>query len=325
MAYFWAAALALSLLLYVLLDGFDLGVGMLFATAPGEQARRHMLDAISPVWDGNETWLIIAAATLFGAFPSVYSILLGAFYVPLVAMLAGLILRGVAFEYRYKTERLRWVWDTGFVVGSFAASFTQGMTVGALAQELPVQNGRYVGTLFSWLSPISVLCGFGLCLGYMMLGAGWLVHKTAGDTRDHGYRALPSLLAGVLLFLVAAFITTLALDLRVMRRWLERPELFVFLLAGAAACAGMVRGIRRRHDPLPFWMGVVIFLAAFATLAGSFLPYMVPFSLTITEAAAPPSTLAFLFWGAGIFVLPVTLAYTVVVYTIFKGKVVPSS
>ena len=221
-------------------------------------------------------------------------------------------------------------------------SFTIGLAAWlTFLEAMSLATGRAVyRRLFDfWVRIFAVAFGLGVVSGIVMafqFGTNWneLSRRTGpiqgpllgyGDTRDHGYRALPPLLAGVLLFLVAAFVTTLALDLRVMRRWLERPELFVFLLAGAAACAGMVRGIRGRRDPLPFWMGVVIFLAAFGTLAVSFLPYMVPFSLTITGAAAPHSTLAFLFWGAGVFVLPVTLAYTVVVYTVFKGKVVPSS
>src|SRR4051812_5061645 len=169
MAEFWAAALALTLLLYVLLDGFDLGVGILFGVAPDETARRHMMRAISPVWDGNETWLVLAATILFGAFPPVYALLLSAFYLPLLVMLAALILRGVAFEFRYKSRRLRRVWDAGFAGGSLLAAFVQGVTVGALVQELPVQDGRYAGDAFAWASPFALLCGVGLCLGYALL------------------------------------------------------------------------------------------------------------------------------------------------------------
>ena len=319
---FWAAALAVSLLLYVVLDGFDLGVGMLFAIAPNETARRHMMQSISPVWDGNETWLVVAAATLFGAFPLVYSVLLSAFYLPLIVMLLALILRGVAFEFRYKSRRMRWVWDAGFAGGSFVAAFIQGMTVGALVKELPMQGIAYVGGPFGWFSPFAVLCGAGLCLGYALLGASWLTFKTGDDVRALGFRYIPWLLGALLVFLAAAFAYALGANLRVLQRWVERPAMLVFPAVGAAACAGLVAAVRRRIDWVPFPMAALIFLAAFATLAASFLPYMVPFSITLDQAAAPPSSLAFLFWGAGIVVLPVTFIYTLVVYWIFKGKVV---
>jgi cytochrome d ubiquinol oxidase subunit II len=319
---FWAAALALSLALYVLLDGFDLGVGILFPFAHGEATRQHMLRAISPVWDGNETWLVIAGTTLFGAFPLVYSVLLSAFYLPLFAMLGGLILRGVAFEFRYKTMRLRWLWDAGFVGGSYVASFVQGATVGALVQGLAIEHGRYVGGPFPWLSPFALLCGAGLCLGYALIGACWLMMKTTGPIQDFGYRAIPRLLCSLLVFLAAAFVYALSIDLPVMQRWSERPLLVALPVTGTLAVAVMIHAIRVRHDRLPFWMAGLLFLSAFATLAGSFVPYMVPFSITIEAAAAPESSLRFLFWGAGLFVFPVTIIYTAAVYYIFRGKVI---
>ncbi len=321
MAEFWAGALALTLLLYVVLDGFDLGVGMLFGVAPNETARRHMMQSISPVWDGNETWLVLAATILFGAFPMVYALLLSAFYLPLILMLVCLILRGVAFEFRYKAVGFRRVWDAGFAGGSLLASFVQGVTVGALVQGLPMQDGRYIGGTFGWLSPFALLCGVGLCLGYALLGAAWLTFKTEEDVRDFGYRVLPWLLGAVLAFLAAAFAYALAMNLRVLHQWVDRPAMLVLPLIGVGACAGLVYAVRRRVDWMPFAMTALIFAAAFATLAVSFLPYMVPFTITIAQAAAPHSSLAFMFWGTGVFVLPITLVYTLVVYWIFKGKV----
>ena len=321
MAEFWAGALGLTLLLYVLLDGFDLGVGMLFGIAPNELARRHMMQSIAPVWDGNETWLVLSATILFGSFPLVYSLLLSAFYLPLLVMLAALILRGVAFEFRYKAVGLRRVWDAGFVGGSFLAAFVQGVTVGALVQELPMEGGRYVGGALGWLSPFALMCGAGLCFGYALLGAAWLCSKTEADVRDLGFRLLPWLLGAVLVFLAAAFAYALVANLRVMHRWVERPAMLALPLVGLLACAGLVLAVRRRIDALPFPMAAAIFMAAFATLAASFLPYMVPFSVTVDQAAAPQSSLAFMFWGAGIVVLPITLIYTLLVYRIFKGKI----
>ena len=217
MVIFWMLALALTLLLYVLLDGFDLGIGMLFPFAPDEKARRHLLSSISPVWDGNETWLVVAAAVLFGAFPLVYSIAVSAFYLPLLVMLAALILRGVAFEFRYKAgPTMRRIWDGGFVGGSFLAAFMQGATVGAFVSELPIQDGRFVGGPFFWAAPLPLLCGAGLCVGYAMMGCCWVVGKAQGRTRDFGYRVLPWLAAALLAFLVAAFVLSLHEQLRVM-------------------------------------------------------------------------------------------------------------
>jgi cytochrome d ubiquinol oxidase subunit II len=325
---FWAAVLALGLLLYVVLDGFDLGVGILFGFTRDEGARRRMLSAISPVWDGNETWLIIGGTVLWAAFPIAYALIVSAFYLPICLMLAALILRGVAFEFRQKAgARARLVWDIGFVGGSVVAAFVQGVAVGALVRGLPVgSDGRFDGSgALDWVSPFALLCGAGLCLGDALLGATWLVLKSDGPPRERAYRAIPGLLAGVLVFLCFAFISALRMDLPVMHRWIERPWLAVFPLIGLLAVIAIVSGIRRRRDAWPFFGAAAIFLAAFATLAASFLPYIVPFSLTINEAAAPPSSLAFIFWGAGIVVLPLTLIYTILVYIVFKGKVGPGA
>ncbi len=322
---FWAAALGLTLLLYVLLDGFDLGVGMLFGIAPDETARRHMMQSIAPVWDGNETWLVLTATILFGAFPLVYSVLLSAFYLPLLVMLAAMILRGVAFEFRYKAVGLRRVWDVGFAGGSLLASLIQGIAVGAMVQGLAVRDGRYAGGAFGWLSPFALLCGVGLCAGYALLGAAWLCSKTERDVRALGYRLLPWLLGAVLVFLLAAFAYALGMNLRVLHRWVERPAMLAFPLVGLVACAVLVLAIRRQADALLFPMTATIFGTAFATLAVSFLPYMVPFSVTIRQGAAPHSSLAFMFWGAGVVVLPITLVYTLLVYRVFKGKIAPAS
>jgi cytochrome bd ubiquinol oxidase subunit II len=322
MILFWTAALALTTLLYVLLDGFDLGVGILFGFTRNEEHRRHMLAAISPVWDGNETWLVLTASILFGAFPLVYATLLSAFYLPLVLMLGALILRGVAFEFRYKALAARWIWDLGFSVGSLVATFVQGMTVGALAAGLPIQDGHYAGGTFGWFSLFACLCGVGLCLGYTLLGAGWLVAKGEGQLRDGAYAVLPALTAGVFGFLAIAFVYALVLNLRIMDRWLERPYLIVFPAIGAFAALRLVRGIQAHRDLQPFLMTSLIFFSAFATLAVSFWPYMIPFAITIDQAAAPETSLSFMFWGSGLIVLPLTLGYTGTVYRIFRGKAV---
>ncbi len=206
-----------------------------------------MMSAVAPIWDGNETWLVVAGVVLWGAFPVVYATLFSAFYLPLLLMLAGLILRGVAFEYRDKTERLRWIWDTGFAGGSLVAAFIQGMMVGALVQGLPIANGQYVGGEFGWFSPFAVLCGIGLCLGYALLGACWLVRKCEGDVREEAYRLIPYLSVGLLVFLLVVFGYALAENLRVIHRWLERPYLFVFPAIGVIAA--LVAAAERSASP----------------------------------------------------------------------------
>jgi len=318
---FWVAILAVSILLYVLLDGFDLGVGILFGLTRNEERRRAMLSAVAPMWDGNETWLVVAGVILWGAFPIVYVTLFSAFYLPLLLMLAGLILRGVAFEYRNKTERLRWIWDVSFAGGSLAAAFIQGLMVGALVEGLPITNGHYTGGEFGLFSPFAVLCGIGLCLGYSLLGACWLVRKCEAEVREAAYRLIPYLSVGLLVFLVVVFGYALAENLRVVHRWLERPYLFAFPAIGVIAALVATVSVRHRRDGPPYYMVALIFAAAFGTLAISFWPYMIPFSITIEEAAAPHSSLAFMFWGEGLFVFPLMLLYTFVSYTVFRGKV----
>jgi cytochrome bd ubiquinol oxidase subunit II len=321
MVMFWVSLLAISILLYVLLDGVDLGVGLLFGLTTSEARRGTMLSAVAPIWDGNETWLVITAVILWGAFPLVYASLLSAFYLPLIVMLLGLILRGVAFEFRYKTQRLRWVWDLSFAGGSLIATFIQGLTVGALVEGLQFTNGEYSGGAVGWLTPFAVLCGVGLCLGYALLGACWLAKKCEAEIRDVAHRQIPVLAVGVLAFLVLVFAYALAEHLPILHRWIDRPYLFVFPAIGAVAAAVLGLSILRHNDHWPFNMVAVIFVSAFGTLALSFWPYMIPFVITIDEAASPPSSLAFMFWGCGVVVFPLMLIYTVVSYTVFRGKV----
>src|ERR1700741_1492005 len=295
MVMFWISLLAVSILLYVLLDGADLGVGLLFGLARGEATRRVMLRAVAPIWDGNETWLVVTGVILWGAFPPVYATLLSTFYLPLIVMLLGLILRGVAFEFRYKTQRLRWIWDLSFAGGSLIATFIQGMTVGALVEGLPFTNGEYSGGAVGWLTAFAVLCGIGLCLGYALLGACWLVRKCEGEVRDVARRQIPILAVAVLAFLVVVFIHALSDNLPIMHRWIDRPYLFVFPAIGAFAALVLASSILHHNDYWPFYVVSLMFSAAFGTLALSFWPYMIPFAITIDAGAAPHFILAFLF------------------------------
>jgi cytochrome d ubiquinol oxidase subunit II len=318
---YWSVILALSMLIYVLLDGFDLGVGMLFGTTRDPRRQRDMLASVAPLWDGNETWLIVAGVVLWGAFPLAYSLLVSAFYIPVTVMLAGLIFRGVAFEFRARAERSRAIWDIGLVFGSLVAAFMQGAMVGALAKGLPIASGRFAGDVMSWCSPFSLLCGVALCAGYALLGAGWVVKKCEGETRNAALRMIPTLLFAVVLLLIILFAYALLNNLAVMRRWSERPVLFVAPFVGLCAIFSVWRGVTQRRDGVPFAAIVVLFVCAYAMLAISFWPYMIPFSLTIADVAAPHASLAFMFWGAGIVVYPLMLIYTVCSYKVFKGKV----
>jgi cytochrome d ubiquinol oxidase subunit II len=325
MVLFWISVLALSVLLYVVLDGFDLGIGILFGFTRLEERRRILMSSVAPIWDGNETWLVVAIVVLWGAFPVVYSVLFSALYLPVLFMLAGLILRGVAFEFRNKAHHSRWVWNVAFSGGSFLAAFMQGLMVGALVQGLPVAHGQYVGGEFEWLSLFAVLCGIGLCLSYALAGACWLILKCEGDTRRSAYRLVPVLSVASAAVLVLLLILALEDNLRVMARWLERPYLFVFPLLGVAAAIALGVSVYWRRDRVPFLMVNATLAAAIGTVAITFWPYMIPFSITVEEAAAPHSSLAFMFWGEGLFVLPLMLAFTVISYRVFRGKVDLSS
>jgi cytochrome d ubiquinol oxidase subunit II len=320
MVMFWVLLLAVSILLYVLLDGADLGVGMLFGLARGEAKRHLMLRAVAPIWDGNETWLVVTGVILWGAFPPVYAALLSAFYLPLFFILAGLILRGVAFEFRGKTQRMRWIWDLSFAGGSLVATFMQGVTVGALVEGLQFTNGQYSGGDFGWFTPFAALCGIGLCLGYALLGACWLAKKCEAEVRDAAHQQIPVLAISVLAFLAVVFVYALAEHLPILHRWTDRPYLFVFPAIGAVASIVLARSILRHNDDWPFYMVALIFVSAFGTLALSFWPYLIPFVITIDEAAAPQSSLMFMFWG-GVVVFPLMLVYTLISYSVFRGKI----
>jgi len=321
LALFWAGVLACAILLYAILDGFDLGVGILFGTTKDEAHRVRMMDTIAPFWDGNETWLVVIGAGLFAAFPDVYAVFLGAFYLPVLLLLVGLIFRGIAFEFRFRSERMRRIWDGGFFLGSTLVAFVQGAAIGAMMRGIPVTNGQFTGTPFGWLHPFAILTGIGLVLGYALLGAGWLVLKSEGELRDWAYRRVVWLAAGVLVVLALAF--TITFDYSVLARsdLQTRRWGLAFPAIGVLALAALAIGVhRKRHDAVPFAMTVLFFVAAFLSLGVMFWPYMIPYSITVGQAAAPDASLQFLFYG-GVVVLPVIAAYTIGVYWVFRGKV----
>jgi len=317
LAVFFVGVIAVAILVYVILDGFDLGIGVLFGMAENEAQRDEMVATIAPFWDGNETWLVVIGASLFAAFPTAYAVFLPAFYIPVLLLLFGLIFRGVAFEFRYRG--LRRFWDRGFFLGSAVVAFVQGAAVGAMIGGIPVADGQYVGGAFEWLAPLPVLCGIGLVLGYALLGAGWLLLKSEGALREWARRRIPWLAIGVLVVLAVAFDAALAERARIGTDLIDRRWGLVFPGLGLVAMAGVFVGVQRRRDGLPFAMTVVFFIAAFLTLAVLFWPYMIPYQLTVANAAAPDASLWFLFWGA-VIVLPVIAIYTASVYWLFRGK-----
>ena len=321
LAIFWAGVIAVSILIYVILDGFDLGVGVLYGATRDEQKRVQMMNTIAPFWDGNETWLIIIGASLFAAFPAVYAVFLSAFYLPVLLLLIGLIFRGIAFEFRSRAGGMRSFWDLGFFLGSVVVAFVQGAAIGAMMRGVPVLNHQYSGGPLDWLHPFSVLTEIGLVLGYALLGAGWLVFRNEGPLRDWAYARIPWLVAGVFIALGLAFAVSIVFDAAAIAQ--SKLEVrywgLVFPIVAVAALIGVLAGARGRRDALPFSMTILFFVASYITLGVMFWPYMVPYSITVADAAAPDASLGFIFYG-GVIVLPVIAAYSIGVYYIFRGK-----
>lgn len=321
--YFWAYLIAFSILIYIIVDGYDLGVAMLFPFTKNEDERNQMIGAIAPFWDGNETWLVIVGACLFGAFPAVYAIFLSAFYIPVVLLLVGLIFRGVSFEYREQALKNRGLWEWGFVVGSTVATIVQGAAIGTLIMGLPINGTTYVGDGWDWLAPFPVLCGVGLCIGYSMLGAGWLILKTDGAVQNRARKQLRALSVIFSVFVAVAFAITLDFDSQTWINWRDDMTFsWIFPAIGFIALFVGYATTKASSEKLPFITNCLIMFSAFSSLAVSFWPYMLPYSLTIEEAAAPTVSLEFMFWGA-IFMMPLVVFYFLKVYNFFKGKTKP--
>jgi cytochrome d ubiquinol oxidase subunit II len=322
LALIWLVLLGVAVLAYVLLDGFDLGIGILFPFLRDELERNTAMSSVAPVWDGNETWLVLGGGGLFAVFPLAYAVIMPALYAPVIAMLTGLILRGVAFEFRGRTER-RGLWDRSFFAGSLVATLCQGIILGALLQGIPTENRAYAGGWWDWLTPFSVVTGIALVAGYCLLGATWLVLKTEGDlqkwARESAGRFAWATLVGIGVF---SLWTPFLKDVY-MAKWFSWPALLytapVPLLVLATGFL-LFRSLRKGRDLAPFLCAEGLFVLCFIGLLISFYPYVVPFSLTIREAAGPDASLSFLLVGAAI-LLPLILAYTAGVYWVFRGKV----
>ncbi len=321
--FIWAGLIAFAVLAYVLFDGFDLGIGMLFPFGSGKADRDTMMNSVTPVWDGNETWLVLGGGGLLAVFPLAYAIVMPALYAPIVAMLLGLIFRGVAFEFRWRSGRHERFWDWAFTCGSAIATFSQGIALGALVQGIPVKDRAYGGGWWDWLTPFSVLTGLALMVGYMLLGATWLVLKTEGELQKSAFRWSKIAGVGTLALIGIVSLWTPFLNPVFMTRWFAWPQILytapVPLLVLACAATLFV-GLSRGWELLPFLASVGLFVLSYIGLGISFYPYLVPPTLTIWQAAAPDNSLKFLLVGA-VVLLPLILAYTAYSYWVFRGKV----
>lgn len=321
----WAVIIAFAVAMYVVMDGFDLGIGILFPAFPVGGGRNRAMNSIAPVWDGNETWLVLGGGGLMAAFPLAYAIVLPALYAPLIAMLLGLVFRGVAFEFRWRDPAHRPIWDLGFCLGSLVATFAQGITLGALLQGISVEGRAYAGGWWEWLSPFSLLTGASLIVAYALLGATWLIWKTEDGVHATARRYATWLLP---LFLVAIGAVSLATPLlegvpKYHDRWFEWPGLLFTsmmpILFGVVALAAW-EGIRRGQDWVPFAATLGLFALTLAGLAISIWPDVIPGRVTIWQAAAPYDSQLFMLVGA-LVLLPLILAYTAWSYWVFRGKV----
>jgi cytochrome d ubiquinol oxidase subunit II len=318
----WFGLIATALFLYVLLDGFDLGVGILFPFAPSDGCRDSMMNSIAPFWDGNETWLVLSGGGLFAAFPLAYAILMPALYIPVIIMLLGLIFRGVAFEFRFKATTSRFVWDYAFHFGSIVASFMQGMILGAFVQGVQVEGRSFAGHAFDWLNAYSFMTGVALLFGYGLLGSGWLVMKTDGITQNWARRCSSYVLGYVGFFMVIVSISMPMMNAGVKELWFSAPNFFYLLpipLVTACLFAKLWYDLHRGAQTSPFFLSAGIFLMGYLGLGISLWPWLVPFSVTFRQAAAAVESQSFLLVGT-VVILPVVLAYTGFCYYLFRGK-----
>ena len=318
----WAAILAFGVFMYVLLDGFDLGVGILFPFARDAESRELMMNTVAPIWDFNETWLVLGSVGLLAAFPLAFAIIIPAVYFPILFMLIGLIFRGVAFEFRHLSRR-RHTWDRSFFVGSLIATFSQGIVLGTFVQGIPVAGRAYAGDSLGWLTPFSVLTGAGLVVGYGMLGACWLVIKTEGELQSWARRKARQFTLGVAAFVAMISVWTPLLQPQIRERWFGGGHplwLWPVPLITFALFAWLWRSLAAERKASPFVAAMGIFAMAYLGLGISIFPMVVPYTFDLWQAAANPKSQAFLMIGT-LFLLPIILGYTVYSYWVFRGKV----
>ena len=320
----WACIIGSAVAMYVILDGFDLGIGILFPYAKSDADRDQMINSIAPFWDGNETWLVLGGVGLLVAFPPAYAVIMPAMYLPVIIMLLALVFRGVAFEFRVVSHS-KSLWSFAFAAGSTLTSFCQGVILGGLIQGIRVENNSFAGGAFDWATPFALLCGFGVSFGYALLGATWLLMKTSGPLADRARTQAIWLLYAVLAFMAAVSLWTPLQFPRIAERWFTLPNFFylwpVPLLTALTAFAAW-RSLHKGGDALPFVATIGLFLLGFLGLVISSFPYLVPPSLTIWQTAAAPASQTFMLAGT-LVLLPLILGYTAYVYWLFRGKIGP--
>jgi cytochrome bd ubiquinol oxidase subunit II len=319
----WTGVLGLGVFLYVLLDGFDLGVGILYGFASDRTDRIFVMNSIAPIWDGNETWLVLGGLGLLAAFPVAFAIIMPAVYFPILIMLLALVFRGVAFEFRYRDAEHRTLWDHGFCYGSAIATFAQGVVLGAFIQGFEVEGRQFAGSSLDCFTPFSLLTGVALLFGYSLLGAGWLILKTEGDLQEWARRLGRRALFGVLAAVAIVSVWTPLMDADIARRWFSWPNI-LFLspvpIVTALLARWEWRSLNNRSEATPFIVAIGLFIMSYIGIAISLWPMIVPHAFTLWEAASPPSTQAFLLVGT-LFLLPIILMYTGWSYWVFRGKV----
>ncbi len=319
----WVGIVGFGVFMYVLMDGFDLGIGILYPFAPSEEARDVMMNSVAPVWDFNETWLILGGAGLFAAFPIAYAVVLPAMYLPLLLMLIALVFRGVAFEFRFKARTSRHWWNKAFFLGSLLATFAQGVVLGTFIQGIEVQGRNFAGGMLDWLTPFSLFCGLALVVGYALLGSTWLIWRTIGILQDWCFRVARRLLVAVLVMIVAVSLWTPLVEPGIAARWFAMPNIVLLSpvpLLTAALAFGLWRALDEGRDRLPFVFSMGLFALSYLGLAISLWPLLIPPSITVWQAAAPPETQVFLLIGMA-FLIPTVLVYTAYSYWVFRGKV----
>ncbi|GLZ84102.1 cyanide insensitive terminal oxidase [Metapseudomonas resinovorans] len=320
----WAIIIIFGVMMYVVMDGFDLGIGILFPFVKDSGERDVMMNTVAPVWDGNETWLILGGAGLFGAFPLAYSVVLSALYLPLILMLLGLIFRGVAFEFRFKAKPAkRHLWDKAFIGGSIAATFFQGVALGAFIEGIPVVNRTFAGGSLDWLAPFPMFCGLGLIAAYALLGCTWLIMKTEGRLQQQMHDlARPLVLVLLAITGIVSIWTPLAHE-EIATRWFSLPNLFWFMpvpILVLVCTWALLRAVADNAHHAPFVLTLVLIFLGYSGLGISIWPNVIPPSISIWEAAAPPQSQGFMLVGA-LFIIPFILMYTAWSYYVFRGKV----
>ncbi len=323
LATIWAFIIAFAVFVYIVMDGFDLGLGILFPLFPAKADRDVIMNSVAPVWDGNETWLVLGGGGMMAAFPLAYAVLMPALYTPVIAMLLGLVFRGVAFEFRWRTRRERNLWDVAFAGGSLLAALAQGVALGAILQGVHVEGRHYAGGWWDWLTPFSVLTGVALVIGYALLGATWLVMKTEGDLRERAYHLSWMFLIAMLGAIGLVSIVTPFLHVQYTQRWFSWPNVILTApvpIAVAGVSALLLRSLARKYDYQPFLLSLTLFALSYAGLGISMYPYIVPQSITIWQAASPENSQLFMLFGVAV-LIPLILGYTAWAYWVFRGKV----